>query len=41
MGENLKHTEMYNSPANLIGLDKNKDIEYEVDFINFYASLLK
>lgn len=41
MGENLKHQGMYNSPADLINLDENGDIKYEIDFRAIYASLLQ
>lgn len=41
MGENLKYPGMYNKPANLVDLDSNGDIKYEIDFRGIYASLLK
>ncbi|QCW99219.1 DUF1501 domain-containing protein [Aggregatimonas sangjinii] len=41
MGDDLKHKGMYNTPANLVDLDANGDIKYEVDFRDIYASLLK
>ncbi|QLG44253.1 DUF1501 domain-containing protein [Costertonia aggregata] len=41
MGENLKHPGIYNAPANLVDLDANGDIKYEVDFRDIYASLLQ
>lgn len=41
MGDDLKHKGMYNKPANLVDLDANGDIKYEVDFRDIYASLLK
>jgi len=39
--ENLKHLGMYNKPDNLLNLDSNGDLIYQIDFKNFYASLLK
>ena len=41
MGQKLKHQGMYNAPADLLHLDANGDIQYEIDFRNIYASLLK
>ncbi len=41
IGEDLKHKGMYNTPSNLASLDANGDIEYEIDFRDVYASLLK
>lgn len=41
LGENLKHPGMYNKPDDLVNLDSNGDLLYEVDFRNIYASLIK
>lgn len=41
IGDQLKHQGMYNQPADLVNLDANGDIKYEVDFRDIYASLLQ
>ncbi len=41
MGENLKHKGMYNQAPDLVNLDANGDIKYQIDFRDIYASLLK
>ncbi|MFP2997690.1 DUF1501 domain-containing protein [Spongiivirga sp. MCCC 1A20706] len=40
-GESLKNPGLFNTPANLLDLDKNGDIKYEIDFREIYATILE
>ncbi len=41
MGDKLKHPGIYNKAPDLLDLDANGDIKYQLDFRDIYASLLK
>ena len=40
VGQNLKRAGLYNQPSNLMDLDDNGDIKYEIDFREVYATIL-